>query len=872
MNMTTLQQLAVLPALLVVIGGMLALRGQENERRGRYLLLLLGMGVFSLLALYITMRFITEPYDQPFFQLSRLLTPALLAILALILLNVKEVADMSRGSRITAVFLALALLILTGLLWGSRMGMAYLILPGTLILAVGWALGRRYLWLSTLLGLLCLGVLLLVQWLISNPPDYTAAPPPLLLRLPLLLSFYVIPGLAVVMAGVLLTAVLQPENTSDTHTALSRSPWKQLMIAGLALILIIGLAYIIFWGSVWDQTSDGVFGFLISELAGVMAIGVGIAMTTALWGNRRLIGLLFIAVVPVLFYQTFEWGWEASYHAITERRAAQIAGALDQFHEREGHYPETLAALTPRDLLFIRRPVILAGESWCYQGGADFYRLAAFHREFFSSPVSLRVYEAAGEPPPGTWECEERLAAMKERYYSPMEDPAAFRPPPPTPLPGIEVGISKTVVQPVLDGVSVAPGSWSPDGRYFLFGAKNGGAMTLHFLQGQTGEICTANGDFSNVETLRQHHVWLPDGESEAAASRLLYLDASGELFILTPCQTEIERLTERFPERFTQLGGLGAAVLENGRILLQSEAAFWILDGRALALQPIPDVAPNPYDLHWDNTAWLPGGERLVISRLDGRRGDNAGSTLFVINSDSGQVEKSLHLPGDFGQHAPWMEGLSQDKILMHGSGGWLIVDFSADPPQFTNILAEIFNLNVDFPGEVSLSGAFVDRDAGGYYLAVRLNHPRNQSIYLYHSVTGRIDVYDHEHHTLLLFPDGELWPMEKQEVEPSYRDEYDLVWATQPEATQPRLFISGHTPREYPHLSLRYLPHTAHLAVASAHGVSLVSLPDGEMVAYWDLVGDGFSLWLLPSPDGSALVAAKDYGGLYYLPLPGE
>lgn len=443
MSMTTLQQLAVLPALLVAIAGMLALHGQENERRGRYLLLLLGMGVFSLLALYITMRFITEPYDQPFFQLSRLLTPALLAILALILLNVKEVADISRGSRITAVFLALALLILTGLLWGSRMGMAYLILPGTLILAVGWALGRRYLWLSTLLGLLCLGVLLLVYWLISNPPDYTAAPPSLFIRLPLLFGLYAMPGLAVVTAGVLLTAVLQPENAPDTPTTHSRVLWQRLLIGVLAVGLIIVLAYVIFWGSVWDQTSDGVFGFLISELAGVMAIGVGIAMTTALWGNRRLIGLLFIAVVPVLFYQTFEWGWEASYHAITERRPAQIAGALDQFHEREGHYPETLAALTPRDLLFIRRPVILAGEAWCYQGGNDFYRLAAFHREFFSSPVSLRVYEAAGEPPPGTWECEERLAAMKERYYSPMEDPAAFRPPPPTPLPEIEVGMSK---------------------------------------------------------------------------------------------------------------------------------------------------------------------------------------------------------------------------------------------------------------------------------------------------------------------------------------------------------------------------------------------------------------------------------------------
>ncbi len=34
--------------------------------------------------------------------------------------------------------------------------------------------------------------------------------------------------------------------------------------------------------------------------------------------------------------------------------------------------------------------------------------------------------------------------------------------------------------------------------------------------------------------------------------------------------------------------------------------------------------------------------------------------------------------------------------------------------------------------------------------------------------------------------------------------------------------------------------------------------------------LNGDGFSPSLIPSPDGSALVATKDYGGLYYIPLP--
>jgi hypothetical protein len=422
----------------------------------------------------------------------------------------------------------------------------------------------------------------------------------------------------------------------------------------------------------------------------------------------------------------------------------------------------------------------------------------------------------------------------------------------------------------VLEGIPVAVGSWSPDGRYFVFGAKNRtmAAMTLHFLNGQSGEICTANGDFSYMETLRQHHVWLPDGESEATSDRLLYLDTNGEMIIFTPCQPEGERLTDRFLETFTQMGGLGTTVPENGRILLQSEGAFWILDSRTFSLQPIPDVASNPYDLHWDQAAWLPGGEHLVISRLDGRSGSNAGATLYLVDGSSGQVETSLHLPGVFGQSAPWVEGLSETEILLHSSGDWLIVDFSSNPPQFTNVLADTFNLDVVFPDEISASGSFVDKEGSGYYLAVRLNHPRNQATYLYHSATGQVHVYDHEHHTLVLLSDGELWEMAKQEAEP-YRDEYDLVLATQPEVAQPRLTLSGHRPRDYRHLSIKYLAATSQLVVASAHGVSLVSLPDGEMAAYWDLVGEGFSPWLIVAPDGASFVAVKDYGGLYG-PLP--
>ena len=273
-----------------------------------------------------------------------------------------------------------------------------------------------------------------------------------------------------------------------------------------------------------------------------------------------------------MLYQSFEAGWRVSYHEITEWRAEHIAQALEQFHAREGSYPESLGALTPRYLLFVQQPVILAGEKWCYESNGNYFRLSAFYREAFSMPVSLHVYESAGDLPSSPPTCEERLAEMKKKYYSPMEDPDAMRPPVPTPLPDIEVGIPKTEIYPLLNGTVTLPGSWSPDGRYFLFGVQKGG-LELHFVIGETGDVCTADVKFADALDIRENIVWLPDG-------RLLYVESSGEMTLLTPCQPGSDKLTFHLPDAFVRVM---ASSKESGRILLESQSAFWILDGRTL-------------------------------------------------------------------------------------------------------------------------------------------------------------------------------------------------------------------------------------------------------------------------------------------------
>ena len=99
---------------------------------------------------------------------------------------------------------------------------------------------------------------------------------------------------------------------------------------------------------------------------------------------------------------------------------------------------------------------------------------------------------------------------------------------------------------------------------------------------------------------------------------------------------------------------------------------------------------------------------------------------------------------------------------------------------------------ITVNFPDEISASGSYVDIDGSGYYLTVRLNHPHNQSTYLYDSKTGQVYVYDHKYHTLLLFPDGTSMDMQKLENVPTYHDEYDIVKVDDPETVHPRRITS--------------------------------------------------------------------------------
>jgi hypothetical protein len=850
MAWTSLYQIAIIPAVLMTLAGLVFLRGQkDSEPTPRFLIFYLVVCLLMLLTVYLLGPDETAAPSPLSLELPQLFIPVVIGSLTIIVLSLKSAFQAASRLRLPVILLAAAIVILLILLRNSRLAVGFYIMPGVLILAALWFAGSRSTWFAIAMGILGLCVILLFNWIsvIQNQMRSAA------IQILFALLFFLTPVLLAVMPSLLTMEGLRKANVQPRFNK------QNAPLFIFSLIMLAFLAYAILWGGIWDQTMDMGFGFIAAPIAGYLAIGAAMLMTNKLEAKSRLAGLLYMILVPSLIFQAYETGRKISHQTLTEDRAGKIAAALLKYHEREGRYPEKLGDLVPRDLLFIPFPVILLGENWCYQGGQDQYALAAFYREFWSAPVSLRVYASAGNPPEESLPCQGQLAAMKQKYYSPLDDPQAARPPVPTPLPDINVGIPKTEIRPLMDGSPALPGSWSPDSAYFVFGTADAG-LTLHFLRADVGDICTAEIPFVGMDDLRKQHAWLPDG-------RLFFIDTSGNVVLLAPCEQGGESLADQFPEIFTEIAAYSP---QSGLMLLKRKDAYGILDTNNFTVQPVPEVSPVPYDLHWDTHAWLPGSENLVIARLNGRKGSAAGSTLFEIDGETGEVQKEILLSGEYGQSSPWIEGLSEHELLVHDRGKLLIVDFDTDPPAVADALEDIFHLDIPYPDKVSAAGSAVDKDGNGYYLAVRLDHPHNQATYLYSSREDRVYEYDHEHHSLLLFPDGELMEMPRQEDVSTNTDEYDVVLVDQPEVIQPGLKLTGHTPREYPHLSLEYLKSDAMLAVASAHGVSLVSLPDGKMNAYWTLAGDGYSPFLLAAPDGSALIAVKDYGGIYFIRLP--
>jgi hypothetical protein len=149
---------------------------------------------------------------------------------------------------------------------------------------------------------------------------------------------------------------------------------------------------------------------------GLLAIAAGGLIMERRRGWLRTLGLIYLLPVTALLFAAFFSGIRYPYHPISDRRAAILQEAIGQFYAINGRYPVSLAELVPGQLLWVPRQVVLRNEAWCYQGGANYYRLGDFWRQSFGSLIEIKTYASAGNPPEAGWTCQEDFVKMQFRY------------------------------------------------------------------------------------------------------------------------------------------------------------------------------------------------------------------------------------------------------------------------------------------------------------------------------------------------------------------------------------------------------------------------------------------------------------------------
>ncbi len=392
----------ILPSLVLVAGAWLIRIGDARQGDRRRGLLLLGATDLALILMNLCIW--ANPYGR---SISSSLPaygmlPALTALLAHVFRKPEQMAHLWRSDRplmIVLVGLAPALLLL---LWFADPMSFYLVaaLTGALTVAAWLALRTGLGWLS-LLSLTSAALLVLL-----TGGSFIIRP----LTLPRWLSLAadIATGLALLAALLLPPALLYPALRGDNPPAWRRLGWR----LALALLLIAGSLYMVFWDGVWSSAHARAFEDHLPFVQFLLSLAGGVWLALALPGWRRLIGPGYTVLVTLAAVLALSWGWTVSAFELTASRAQRIDAAVQRYYQTTGVYPDKLEDLTPGYLLYLPPPVVVRQGSWCYQGGLAYYRLGYVsgrftyaEREFFAE-----TFSQAGELPPGEWNCEAMVA------------------------------------------------------------------------------------------------------------------------------------------------------------------------------------------------------------------------------------------------------------------------------------------------------------------------------------------------------------------------------------------------------------------------------------------------------------------------------
>ena len=421
----------------------------------------------------------------------------------------------------------------------------------------------------------------------------------------------------------------------------------------------------------------------------------------------------------------------------------------------------------------------------------------------------------------------------------------------PTPQPG-ELELPKTPLEPFATGAELlGRGLWSPDSKWFFFDLARAGedprsdrrVTAASFLDPASGEICQQDQEYLGPVNLSNQARWLPDG-------RLLIFAQDEGVQVLAPCGETIS-LDDRFSEPILSIPIMQEH--EEQYILLQGERQYWLLDSQTLDVRPLEGFLPGTED----RQAWSPSGEQLAIYQPG--TGDPPGpAQLTLLDAASGETLRTVELPPY--PQMPMLLWLLDDTLYMYtfSENSPTLVDLSGSEPQIIKVLPELFGLNLAYPDEFSSDTVVADPSTGAYHIAFKVNTADDRATYLYHSESDQIERLPVESHTYLIFPDGDFEPLFSAQEELAYVDEFDLIWVDDAAKDIQHVSVAGHTPRSYPILWPHWIPGRQAVAFASSQGVSLVSIPGGQVLGFWSLEGGGDANRPMASPDGRFVVVA--------------